>query len=88
MGTKDDGNYKAAQLCRVLAWVPVSYTHLDVYKRQIPYNPVRLCQESKAEEYKAAPLRLGQLQRYLNAAEQLGVLPLIYTCLLYTSRCV
>ena len=48
----------------------------------IPYNPVRLCQESKAEEYKAAPLRLGQLQRYLNAAEQLGVLPLIYTGLL------
>ena len=45
----------------------------------IPYNPVRLCQESTAEEYKAAPLRLGQLQRYLSAAEQLGVLPLIYT---------
>ena len=45
----------------------------------IPYNPVRLCQESKAEGYKAAPLRLGQLQRYLNATEQLGVLPLIYT---------
>lgn len=45
----------------------------------IPYNPVRLCQESKAEEYKAAPLRLGQLQRYLNAAEQFGVLSLIYT---------
>lgn len=45
----------------------------------IPYNPVRLCQEPKAEEYKTAPLRLGQLQRYLNAAEQLGVLPLIYT---------
>ena len=47
--------------------------------RLIPYNPVRLCQEPKAEEYKTAPLRLGQLQRYLNAAEQLGVLPLIYT---------
>ena len=45
----------------------------------IPYNPVRLCQESKAEGYKAAPLRLGQLQRYLNATEQLGVLPPIYT---------
>ena len=44
----------------------------------IPYNPVRLCQEPKAEEYKTAPLRLGQLQRYLNAAEQLGVLPIIY----------
>ena len=45
----------------------------------IPYNPVRLCREPKAEEYKTAPLRLGQLQRYLNAAEQLGVLPLFYT---------
>ena len=45
----------------------------------IAYNPVRLCQEPKAEEHKTAPLRLGQLQRYLNAAEQLGVLPLIYT---------
>jgi len=45
----------------------------------IPYNPVRLCREPKAEEYKTAPLRLGQLQRYLNAAEQLGVLPIIYT---------
>ena len=45
----------------------------------IPYNPVRLCQESKAEEYKTAPLRLGQLQRYLNTAGQHGVLPIIYT---------
>ena len=45
----------------------------------IPYNPVRLCQEPNTEEYKTAPLRLGQLQRYLNAAEKLGVLPLIYT---------
>ena len=45
----------------------------------IPYNPVRLCQEPKAEEYKTAPLRLGQIQRYLNTAEQLGVLPIIYT---------
>ena len=45
----------------------------------IPYNPVRLCWEPRATEYQAAPLRLGQLQRYLNAAEKLGVLPLIYT---------
>ena len=45
----------------------------------IPYNPVRLCQGPKAEEYKTAPLRLGQIQRYLNTAEQLGVLPIIYT---------
>ena len=47
--------------------------------QRIPYNPMRLCQEPHAEEYKTAPLRLGQLQRYLNAAEQLGALPLIYT---------
>ena len=47
--------------------------------QRIPYNPVRLCQEPKAEEYKTAPLRLGQIQRYLNAAEKLGALPLIYT---------
>lgn len=46
--------------------------------QRIPYNPVRLCQEPKAEEYKTAPLRLGQLQRYLNTAEQHGVLPIIY----------
>ena len=45
----------------------------------IPYNPVRLCSEPQAEEYKSAPLRLGQIQRYLNTAEQLGVLPIIYT---------
>ena len=48
-------------------------------KQLIPYNPVRLCQEPKAEEYKTAPLRLGQIQRYLNTAEQLGVLPITYT---------
>ena len=45
----------------------------------IPYNPVRLCKEPKAEEYKTAPVRLGQIQRYLNAAEKFGALPLIYT---------
>ena len=29
--------------------------------QHIPYNPVRLCQEPKAEEYKTALLRLGQI---------------------------
>ena len=47
--------------------------------QRIPCNPVRLCQEPQAEAYQTTPLRLGQLQRYLNAAEQLGILPLIYT---------
>lgn len=45
----------------------------------IPFNPVRLCPEPQTEEYKSAPLRLGRIQRYLNTAEQLGVLPIIYT---------
>ena len=45
----------------------------------IPFNPVRLCTEPGTEEYKSAPLRLGQIQRYLNTAEQLSVLPIIYT---------
>ncbi len=45
----------------------------------MPYNPVRLCPEPVAEEYKTVPLRLGQIQRYLNAAEKCGVLPIIYT---------
>ncbi len=45
----------------------------------MPYNPVRLCPIPKTEEYKTAPLRLGQIQRYLNAAEKCGVLPIIYT---------
>ena len=38
--------------------------------QRIPYNPVRLCREPQAEAYQTTPLRLGQLQRYLNAAEQ------------------
>ena len=47
--------------------------------QRIPYNPVRLCQEPQTEDYKPLLLRLGQIQRYLNTSEQLGVLPLIYT---------
>ena len=45
----------------------------------IPCNPVQICPEPPAEAHKTVSLRLGQLQRYLNAAEQFGTLPLIYT---------
>ncbi len=45
---------------------------------QIPLNPARLCNVPQAEECRPIPLRLGQLQRYLNAAEKLGALPIIY----------
>ena len=50
-----------------------------VQNQLLSYNPMRLCQEPKVEEYTTGSLRLGQLQRYLNAAEQLGALPLVYT---------
>ncbi|WP_306569160.1 integrase [Faecalispora jeddahensis] len=46
---------------------------------QIPLNPARLCSVPQTEEHQTIPLRLGQLQRYLNAAEELGTLPIIYT---------
>ena len=41
-------------------------------------NPARLCAVPQTEEHQTIPLRLGQLQRYLNAAETLGALPIIY----------
>ena len=46
---------------------------------RIPLNPARLCNVPQTEECRTIPLRLGQLQRYLNAAKELGVLPIIYT---------
>ena len=45
----------------------------------IPCNPAQICPEPPAEAHKTVSLRLGQLQRYLNTAEQFGTLPLIYT---------
>ena len=44
----------------------------------VPYNPVRKCTVPEYKEYHPNRLRLGQIQRYLNAAEQLNVLPIIY----------
>lgn len=45
---------------------------------QIPLNPAQLCNVPQTEECRTIPLRLGQLQRYLNAAEKLGALPIVY----------
>ena len=45
----------------------------------IPHNPVRYCTVPEHEERRPVRLRLGQIQRYLNVAEQNGVLPMIYT---------
>ena len=41
-------------------------------------NPVRSCAVPEYEEHRPNRLRLGQIQRYLNASEQLNVLPMIY----------
>lgn len=41
-------------------------------------NPAKDFKLPQHEEERHAPLRLGQFQRYLNAAETQGVLPLIY----------
>ena len=50
---------------------PVSYTHLDVYKRQIP--------ERADEDQKKSPD--GLHDELIDSAVDIG-----YTCLLYTSR--
>ena len=75
---------------------PVSYTHLDVYKRQgIIYRPIR---EKKAETLFAQARELLQNSGY----DEIGLLSLstadyscvgelvdgLLACLLYTSRCV
>ncbi len=44
----------------------------------IPFNPVRNCTVSKKEGHPPIRLRLGQIQRYLNTAEQFDALPMIY----------
>ena len=76
---------------------PVSYTHLDVYKRQPQYKdsfyinslfvstPVREAVNSERGDF--VPIFLSEIPLLFKN----GILPLdvaIVTCLLYTSRCV
>ena len=74
-----------------LSFEPVSYTHLDVYKRQINdrYQVIvslLLSQVEvisiKNELQKKVKVRVDKHQKEYVLREQLGV------CLLYTSRCV
>ena len=53
--------------------MPVSYTHLDVYKRQVYVSP------ELAEKIKKQIIASEELRRKHD---------LPYICLLYTSRCV
>ena len=41
-------------------------------------NPMRGCEVPEGAEHEANLLRIGQIQRYLKAAEEYGVLPIIY----------
>ena len=59
--------------------IPVSYTHLDVYKRQLLDNAVEACL--------ACPDAADRFLRLYLCVRQ-GQLYLSITCLLYTSRCV
>ena len=54
--------------------VPVSYTHLDVYKRQVT---IRETEKRMAELHTLK----GHIINYVKTRE-------VYACLLYTSRCV
>ena len=54
---------------------PVSYTHLDVYKRQVTIND--LLEENKKLEARAKASEQGKMKDRMERA-----------CLLYTSRCV
>ena len=58
---------------------PVSYTHLDVYKRQIGVKAVLL---SAGPHKPDSRLDIGQCRR----EGRLAGLAVVYACLLYTSR--
>ena len=74
---------KQKQLQQEQARLPVSYTHLDVYKRQVLDGEYYLVMEY---------VRGGDLQLLLRRARRRGqrfsAAAALYICLLYTSRCV
>ena len=99
---KTDGTTTGSNV--VHKFKPVSYTHLDVYKRQVPgaasSNPNRYY-AYKDKLYFIAGLTSNNFQLYITDGTDTGtrlispITPLIYgaanyayTCLLYTSRCV
>ena len=72
--------------------IPVSYTHLDVYKRQDIYGG-----KLNAEGYKSVAKQLADKFHFEKVAITLreshsafdnGWSAMLYDCLLYTSRCV
>ena len=87
----------------VRSFVPVSYTHLDVYKRQEPENVVGTCgcgHQGCLEQIASATGIVNLAKRQLTECDEASILrqyaPLTAkdvldaakACLLYTSRCV
>ena len=68
------------QLCKMnICEGPVSYTHLDVYKRQI---------EDGEHSVLFSTHITGDLERAADYITYISYGELFFTCLLYTSRCV
>ena len=64
----------------------VSYTHLDVYKRQVLEDPITRTLETNYMPYAMSVIvsrALPEIDGFKPAHRKL-----LYTCLLYTSRCV
>ena len=66
--------------------IPVSYTHLDVYKRQDWTCPDDLADEHPLIGDEVVDFTYGELQEEMNLINRAFIE--VMTCLLYTSRCV
>ena len=77
-------------------FAPVSYTHLDVYKRQDMYTLI----EVTADTPERLEVRLSEVERFCSSQDIIckrcdyeeeqafhSFLPVVSVCLLYTSRC-
>ena len=71
----------AAQAQTPGRFYPVSYTHLDVYKRQACIPPPGLPQASRFQP-------AGGIRLHAGVPPDGRGYPVAVTCLLYTSRCV
>ena len=69
---------------------PVSYTHLDVYKRQLQQQRAQLqgTYQQKLQVFKADYPEMQQLKGQMDDLDKQITLELRNICLLYTSRCV
>ena len=67
-------------------FMPVSYTHLDVYKRQVADELMAFADElEKADDFETALSKL--IRRELAAHKRILFNGNGYSCLLYTSSC-